>query len=101
MLGSSLMALGTDGPDVKPGFGDPAAIGHLLLERFLLAVRGLLDPPAAAAVGAVVLAGRQRSAGSLEDSAKRVEVVTARGRMSVEWYIVLSRCCSRSARSAS
>ena len=36
VLGSSLMALGTDGPDVGPGFGNPAAIGHLLLERFLL-----------------------------------------------------------------
>src|SRR5512132_2053318 len=37
VLGSSLTALGEDGPDVAPGFGDPAAIGHLLLERFLLA----------------------------------------------------------------
>ena len=46
VLGSSLLALGTDGPDVNPGFGDPAAIGRLLLERFLLALRGLLDPAA-------------------------------------------------------
>ncbi len=46
VLGSSLLALGTHGPDVNPGFGDPAAIGRLLLERFLLALRGLLDPAA-------------------------------------------------------
>src|SRR3954468_20950167 len=37
VLGSSLIALGTHGPDVNTSFGNPAAIGRLLLERFLLA----------------------------------------------------------------
>src|SRR5215510_3256999 len=35
VLSSALLALGSDGPDVKAGFGDPAAIGYLLLEKFL------------------------------------------------------------------
>ena len=64
VLGSSLTALGTDGPDVKPGFGDPAAIGHLLLERFLLAFEASSVLLLLAAVGAVVLAGRRDAAGS-------------------------------------
>ena len=59
VLGSSLTALGTDGPDVKPGFGDPAAIGHLLLERFLLAFEAASVLLLLAAVGAVVLAGKR------------------------------------------
>ncbi|MFI5123552.1 MAG: NADH-quinone oxidoreductase subunit J [Vicinamibacteria bacterium] len=60
VLGSSLLALGTHGPDVKAGFGDPAAIGHLLLERFLLAFEASSILLLLAAVGAVVLAGRRR-----------------------------------------
>jgi NADH-quinone oxidoreductase subunit J len=63
VLGSSLIALGTDGPDVKPGFGDPAAIGKLLLERFLLAFEASSILLLLAAVGAVVLAARRRSDG--------------------------------------
>jgi NADH:ubiquinone oxidoreductase subunit 6 (subunit J) len=59
VLGSSLTALGTDGPDVKPGFGDPAAIGHLLLEKFLLAFEASSILLLLAAVGAVVLAGKR------------------------------------------
>jgi NADH-quinone oxidoreductase subunit J len=58
-LGSSLLALGTDGPDVKAGFGDPAGIGRLLLERFLLPFEASSILLLLAAVGAVVLAGRQ------------------------------------------
>src|SRR6185312_327919 len=53
VLGSSLLALGTDGPDVAPGFGDPAAIGTLLLERFLLAFEASSILLLLAAVGAV------------------------------------------------
>jgi NADH:ubiquinone oxidoreductase subunit 6 (subunit J) len=64
VLGSSLTALGTDGPDVKPGFGDPAAIGHLLLEKFLLAFEASSVLLLLAAVGAVVLAGRHDASGS-------------------------------------
>jgi len=60
VLGSSLLALGTEGPDVNPGFGDPAAIGTLLLERFLVAFEASSILLLLAAVGAVVLAGRRR-----------------------------------------
>jgi NADH-quinone oxidoreductase subunit J len=64
VLSSSLMALGSDGPDVKPGFGDPSAIGHLLLERFLLPFEASSILLLLAAVGAVVLAGRRDGVGS-------------------------------------
>jgi len=60
VLGSSLIALGTHGADVNPGFGDPAGIGKLLLERFLLAFEASSILLLLAAVGAVVLAGRTR-----------------------------------------
>ncbi len=63
VLSSSLMALGTHGPDVKPGFGDPAAIGKLLLERFLLPFEASSILLLLAAVGAVVLAGRLGTGG--------------------------------------
>jgi NADH-quinone oxidoreductase subunit J len=62
VLGSSLTALDTDGPQVGPGFGDPAAIGHLLLERFLLAFEASSILLLLAAVGAVVLAGKRGEA---------------------------------------
>jgi NADH-quinone oxidoreductase subunit J len=60
-LGSSLLALTTHGPEVGPGFGNPEAIGKLLLERFLLAFEASSILLLLAAVGAVVLAGRQRT----------------------------------------
>jgi NADH:ubiquinone oxidoreductase subunit 6 (subunit J) len=59
VLASSLIALGQEGPDVKPGFGDPAGIGHLLLEKFLLPFEASSILLLLAAVGAIVLAGRQ------------------------------------------
>ena len=58
VLSSSLLALGTDGPDVKAGFGDPAAIGRLLLEKFLLPFEASSILLLLAAVGAIVLASR-------------------------------------------
>lgn len=61
VLGSSLLALGTDGPGVEAGFGDPAAIGTLLLEKFLVPFEAASILLLLAAVGAVVLAGRQRA----------------------------------------
>jgi NADH-quinone oxidoreductase subunit J len=61
VLSSSLLALGGEGPDVAPGFGDPAAIGTLLLEKFLVPFEAASILLLIAAVGAVVLAGRQRS----------------------------------------
>jgi len=59
VLGSSLAALGTEGPDVGAGFGNPAAIGKLLLEDFLLAFEASSILLLLAAVGAVVLASRR------------------------------------------
>ncbi len=61
VLASSLLALGTDGPEVKAGFGDPAEIGRLLLERFLIPFEASSILLLLAAVGAVVLAGRNRT----------------------------------------
>jgi NADH-quinone oxidoreductase subunit J len=58
VLASSLRALGEDGPDVAAGFGDPAAIGTLLLERFLIPFEATSILLLLAAVGAVVLASR-------------------------------------------
>ena len=80
VLGSSLLALGTHGPEVGPGFGNPEAIGKLLLERFLLAFEASSILLLLAAVGAVVLAGRRGTpgvskgveAGSSEHSAPQV-----------------------------
>ena len=62
VLASSLRALGTDGPEVAAGFGNPAAIGTLLLEKFLLPFEAASIMLLLAAVGAVVLAGRKREA---------------------------------------
>ena len=61
VLASSLLALGTEGPDVEPGFGDPGAIGTLLLERFLIPFEAASMLLLLAAVGAVVLAGRRET----------------------------------------
>ena len=59
VLASSLLALGHDGPHVNPGFGDPAAIGYLLLEKFLIPFEASSMLLMLAAVGAIVLASRQ------------------------------------------
>jgi len=59
VLASALRALGTDGPDVAAGFGDPAAIGNLLLEKFLIPFEASSLLLLLAAVGAVVLASRR------------------------------------------
>ncbi|MGE5408836.1 MAG: NADH-quinone oxidoreductase subunit J [Syntrophothermus sp.] len=63
VLSSALMALGTHGPEVPSGFGDPAAIGRLLLEKFLLPFEGASLLLLVAAVGAIVLAARRRDGG--------------------------------------
>lgn len=60
VLSSSLLALGGEGPEVEAGFGDPAAIGTLLLEKFLLPFEASSILLLLAAVGAVALAGRRR-----------------------------------------
>jgi NADH-quinone oxidoreductase subunit J len=59
VLGSSLQALDTEGPTIEAGFGSPAAIGQILLERFLIGFEAASMLLLLAAVGAVVLAGRR------------------------------------------
>jgi NADH:ubiquinone oxidoreductase subunit 6 (subunit J) len=66
ILASSLRALSTDSPSVHAGFGDPAAIGNLLLERFLIPFEASSILLMLAAVGAVILAGRRGVRGSEE-----------------------------------
>jgi NADH-quinone oxidoreductase subunit J len=60
VTGSGLKAINTGGPTIAIGFGSPAAIGRLLLERFLIAFEAASLLLLLAAVGAVVLAGRER-----------------------------------------
>jgi NADH-quinone oxidoreductase subunit J len=60
VFGTGLTAIDSHGPDVAPGFGSPAEIGRLLLERFLLAFEAASFLLLVAAVGAVVLARRRR-----------------------------------------
>jgi NADH-quinone oxidoreductase subunit J len=63
VLGSSLRGLGDEGPEIPFGFGDPAEIGTLLLEKFLIAFEAASMLLLLAAVGAVVLAGRKQEQG--------------------------------------
>src|SRR5215475_14687591 len=67
VLGSALKALETKGPDVPTGFGDPAAIGRLLLEKFLLPFEASSILLLLAAVGAIVLAARRSEGGNIAD----------------------------------
>jgi len=60
VLSSALLALGSSGPEVEAGFGDPEAIGKLLLEKFLVPFEASSILLLLAAVGAIVLAGRKR-----------------------------------------
>jgi NADH-quinone oxidoreductase subunit J len=57
---SGLEALDTTGEEVGAGFGSPAAIGQLLLTRFLVPFEAASYLLLVAAVGAVVLARRRR-----------------------------------------
>jgi NADH-quinone oxidoreductase subunit J len=61
VLGTSLESLDNQGPTVQLGFGSPAAIGNLLLERFLVVFEAASMLLLVAAVGAVVLAGRKHA----------------------------------------
>ena len=60
VTGSGLALLGSTGVDPPGGFGTPAAIGELLLGKFLIAFEAASYLLLVAAVGAVVLAGRRR-----------------------------------------
>ena len=59
VLGTALKTLDSEGPTVAAGFGSPAAIGELFLERFLIAFEASSLLLLLAAVGAVILAGRR------------------------------------------
>jgi NADH:ubiquinone oxidoreductase subunit 6 (subunit J) len=59
VLGSSLGAIGTDGPTVPFGFGGASQIGQALLTKFLVAFEVASYLLLIAAVGAVVLARRR------------------------------------------
>ena len=75
ILSSGLKALSTHGPSVPAGFGDPAAIGNLLLEKFLVPFEASSLLLLIAAVGAIVLANRKpREAQSGSIGGKRVVV---------------------------
>jgi NADH:ubiquinone oxidoreductase subunit 6 (subunit J) len=76
VLASSLLALGGGGPDVGAGFGDPAAIGKLLLEKFLIPFEASSMLLMLAAVGAIVLAGRR----SIDDATGAASAGTPRER---------------------
>ncbi|MGN6558171.1 MAG: NADH-quinone oxidoreductase subunit J family protein [Solirubrobacterales bacterium] len=73
VLGSALKALETKGPDVGAGFGDPAAIGRLLLEKFLLPFEASSILLLLAAVGAIVLAARRSEGGTIPDAVRVAE----------------------------
>ena len=64
VLGSSLVALGTEGAsNLEAGFGTPASIGLLLLEDFLVAFEVASLLLLVTAVAAIVLAGRKPGEG--------------------------------------
>jgi NADH-quinone oxidoreductase subunit J len=59
VLGSGLKGISGRGAGYEPGFGSPAAIGELLLTRFLFPFEAASFLLLMAAVGAVVLARRR------------------------------------------
>src|SRR4051812_14118385 len=73
VLGSGLKGIDAEGAAYQPGFGSPAAIGELLLTRFLFPFEAASFLLLMAAVGAVVLARRR---GGLE-GADQLEVLPA------------------------
>ena len=62
ILGTGLKSLDSEGPTVPLGFGSPNSIGRLMLERFLVVFEATSMLLLVAAVGAIVLAARKRTA---------------------------------------
>jgi NADH-quinone oxidoreductase subunit J len=71
VIGTGLRALETTGPTIPLGFGSPAEIGTLLLERFLVVFEAVSMILLLAAVGAVVLAGRRKAAEAAQATGER------------------------------
>jgi NADH-quinone oxidoreductase subunit J len=63
VLGTALASIDSEGPTVDLGFGSPASIGELLLERFLIVFEAASMLLLVAAVGAIVLAAHGRTGG--------------------------------------
>jgi NADH-quinone oxidoreductase subunit J len=61
IIGSGLQGIDSQGPEVPASFGSPEAIGKLLLERFLIPFEVASLLLLVAAIGAIVLAARERS----------------------------------------
>ncbi|MGI8460632.1 MAG: NADH-quinone oxidoreductase subunit J family protein [Solirubrobacterales bacterium] len=61
IIGTGLDALGSEGPLIGETFGTPEAIGELFLEKFLIAFEASSLLLLVAAIGAVMLAGRNAS----------------------------------------
>jgi NADH-quinone oxidoreductase subunit J len=60
ILGTALASLETEGPVIPDGFGSPAQIGELMLEKFLIVFEGASLLLLVAAIGAIVLAARRQ-----------------------------------------
>jgi NADH-quinone oxidoreductase subunit J len=60
IVGSSLKAIDSHGTELAGGFGSPSQIGELFLTKFLIPFEVVSYLLLVAAVGAVVLAGRER-----------------------------------------
>jgi NADH-quinone oxidoreductase subunit J len=74
IVGAALGLLDTTGADLEAGFGSPAAIGELLLGRFLVAFEAASYLLLVTAVGAIVLARRRRG---LEEEDTQLEAAEA------------------------
>jgi NADH:ubiquinone oxidoreductase subunit 6 (subunit J) len=59
LIGSGIDALGTEGAEYVPGFGEPATVGQLFLTDYLVAFEVASLLLLIAAVGAVILARRR------------------------------------------
>lgn len=79
VVGSSLEALDTRGPDVGASFGSPGEIGRLLLTKFLLPFEIASFLLLLAAVGAVILARKRRGLEEDEPGAISVADVVREG----------------------
>lgn len=73
IVGSSVQLIDSTGTEVAAGFGSPAAVGELLLGKFLIAFEAASFLLLVTAVGAVVLAARRRGLEPHGDSAAHAD----------------------------